>query len=290
LAAIITHSTLRNLPSVGGRSYFEFRAFFATIDYRLKKSSPKPRRRQTRAEQIEEANKIFGWLAISRVFAADLIKKTAKRVMDGEESVIVLRDLTYITLALNSYGQSGLAPKWKAHQHHFLNARNRKAFFARLRRVTRRIASSRLNGSRPWTRERKSYGAIAWDASLLPPEAERHVVRVAILHPGILEYFLPRFFAEVPVSFAKKTTLNRAIQIVLAVPRLGWSTEKHTKNLIELKIVKPSAFGSESEMVKKAIRDLRSRHRKIQRALEEDPQSAAAVRAFFDRTSLRKVP
>lgn len=254
----------------------------ATVRFRLKNRSGKrkPRRRQTRAEQIEEANGIFFWLAICRGFATDLIRTTAKRVTDEEEALIFFRDLVFITLALNSVDVSRLDEKWKDYQHHFIGDRNRWAFFMKLRRMTRRIASSRLNGTRPVMRTpgENHDETIAWDASLLPPEAERYVVRVATLHPELLEDFLIGFFEQSSDLARKKSTFNRALHIALAVRTLGWSADKHTKHLIEIGALEPAEGGSEVEMVKKFIRDLRSRYQKDRESLQRDPDRQSFLR------------
>ena len=50
--------------------------------------------------------------------------------------------------------------------------------------------------------------------------------------------------------------------ILQAVPRFGWSDEKHTKMLIQLGALDHLEDGSEVETVKKFIRDLRRRYQK----------------------------
>ena len=102
--------------------------------------------------------------------------------------------------------------------------------------------------------------AMHWNASLLPRSTAPHVLRVAILHPGILENFLLRFFVQASDFWAQKSTYRRAILILQAVPRFGWSADKHTKMLMELGALDPSGGGSDT--VKKFIRDLRRRYQK----------------------------
>ena len=62
--------------------------------------SSKGRTRQTRAEQIAEANAIFEWLRFDRLLAGDLALKTTKRVKSQEEVVLLLIDLLNIAEAL----------------------------------------------------------------------------------------------------------------------------------------------------------------------------------------------
>ena len=50
--------------------------------------------------------------------------------------------------------------------------------------------------------------------------------------------------------------------ILQAVPMLGWSAEKHAKNLTLFGALDRLEDGSEVETVKKFIRDLRQRHQK----------------------------
>ena len=77
------------------------------------------------------------------------------------------------------------------------------------------------------------------------------------MYPGVLEEFLPRFFANVARMIEDDSTHMRALFILGSVEEFGWSAEKHTAHLIKLKVIKPSAYGSELQMVKKFIRDLR---------------------------------
>ena len=153
---------------------------------------------------------------------------------------------------------------WQDYQHHFVGDRNRKRFFAELRSLTRRVASACLVSIREPRKASASDldESFRWDASLLPPRIAAHVLRVAILHPGVLENFLPRFFVKASDLLTQKSTYRRAILILYAVPRFGWSHEKHTKMLIELGAVDLLEDGSEVETVKKFIRDLRRRYQK----------------------------
>lgn len=231
--------------------------------------SSKGRTRQTRAEQIAEANAIFEWLRFDRLLAGDLALKTTKRVKSQEEVVLLLIDLLNIAEALALPDHKQFQQMWEHYQHHFLSNRNKASFFRRLREVTRRIAAARLDPSGTLHQfVTNNFENEGWDNSLLPREVEVPVVRIATLHPGVLEDFLPKFFLQssdlAPPGFnsALRSTFERATLILLFVQHFGWSAEKHTRNLIALNAIKPSKV----ETVKKFIRDLRARHR---RHLEE---------------------
>jgi hypothetical protein len=223
------------------------------------------KKRQTRREQVQEAEKIFSWLVFQRQLAGDLIRTSAKIVHDKEEAANTRVDLHMIAKALAAATKPGSRNAvWQDYQHHFVGDRNRKRFFAELRSLTRRVASACLVSIRE---PRKASGSdldesFHWDASLLPPRMAGHVLRVAILHPGVLENFLPRFFVKASDLLTQKSTYRRAMLILHAVPRFGWSDEKHTKMLIKLGALDLLEDGSEVETVKKFIRDLRRRYQK----------------------------
>ena len=223
------------------------------------------KKRQTRREQGQEAEKIFSWLVFQRQLAGDLIRTSAKIVDDKGEAANTRLDLHLIAKALAAAAKPGSRNAvWQDYQHHFVGDRNRKKFFAELRSLTRRVASACLVSIRE---PRKACASdldesFHWDASLLPPRIAAHVLRVAILHPGVLENFLPRFFVKASDLLTQKSTYRRAILILHAVPRFGWSREKHTKMLIELGALDLLGDGSEVETVKKFIRDLRRRYQK----------------------------
>src|SRR5436305_1283298 len=101
-----------------------------------------------------------------------------------------------------------------------------------------------------------------WDDSLLPKSIAPWIVRLATLHPGVLEDFLPRFFVHASDCLLRGSTYRRALVIVQGVRDRGWSAEKHTRRLVELGEIRSSEDGSEVETVKKFIRDLRRRHKK----------------------------
>jgi hypothetical protein len=221
--------------------------------------------RQSRHEQVQEAEKIYEWLIFQRELAGYLIRTSAKVVDDREEATDTRLDLQMIADTLATVSKPGSKNAlWKGYQHHFVGDRNRKRFFEELRSLTRHIASIWLVriGESKGEAEDDPDEAFRWNASLLPRSIAPHVLRVTILHPGVLENFLPRFFIQASDLWAEKSTYRRAILILQAVPSFGWSAEKHTKNLLALKALDPSEAGSEVEAVKKFIRDLRRRYQK----------------------------
>jgi hypothetical protein len=227
------------------------------------------KKRQTRREQVQEAEKIYEWLIFQREFAGDLIRTSVKLVDDMEEAADARVDLQMIANALTEATKPGSRNAvWQDYQHHFISDRNRKRFFTELLSLTRRIASARLV-----TIQEPSEGSASdpdesfhWNESLLPRGIAPHVLRLAILHPGVLENFLPRFFVKASDLFTQKSTYRRAMLILQAVPMLGWSDAKHAENLILLGALDRLEDGSEVETVKKFIRDLR---RRCQRYLNE---------------------
>ena len=223
------------------------------------------KKRQTRREQVQEAEKIYEWLIFRRELAGDLIRTSVKIVDDMEEAADARLDLQMIANALAGATKPGSRNAvWQDYQHHFVGDRNRKRFFAELQRLIRRIASARLVSIRE-PRDGSagdSDESFHWNESLLPRVIAPHVLRIAILHPGVLENFLPRFFVQASDFWAQKSTYRRAMLILQAVPMLGWSAEKHAKNLTLLGALDRLEDGSEVETVKKFIRDLRRRHQK----------------------------
>ena len=231
--------------------------------------------RQTRTEQREEAQRIFEWLLFNRRLASDVISASVRLISDKEEAANAREDLKVIVWEFTAPDPEEWVawnPIWKSYQKHFIGDRNRQDFFAKLKRLTRRIASTAL--VRGWqTGGESNLGADAdfqWDTSLLPKRVAPRILRLAILHPGLLEDFLPRFFIHASDCLLQGSTYRRAVLIIQAVSKFGWSPEKHTRRLIELGELQPSQTGSEAETVKKFIRDLRSRHKK-RVALTETP-------------------
>jgi hypothetical protein len=219
--------------------------------------------RQTRRDQVQEAEKIYEWLIFQRELAGDLIRKSAKIVEDKEEATDTRLDLEMIADVLATASKPGSKNAlWQEYKRHFVSDRNREKFFGELRSLTRLIGSRWLVriGEPKGKPEGDPDEAFPWNESLLPRNIAPHVLRVAILHPGVLENFLPRFFVQASDLWAEKSTYRRALLILQAVPSLGWSAEKHTENLMFLEALDPSEAGSEVETVKKFIRDLRRRY------------------------------
>ena len=221
----------------------------------------KKRRRQTRREQTEEANKIFEWLHFKRGLVGDLIRASVKLISDKEEAATAFLDLYTTVGYLTCVPPGGSVRIFKKYQHHFIGDRNRENFFAKLQKLTRRIASKAL--VRVWkTGGESNFGVdsdFPWDSSLLPKEIAPIVLRLAILHPALLEDFLPRLFSRASDCQLPGSTYRRAIQILSAVPEFGWSAEKHTRRLIELGELQSPETASKVETVKKFIRDMRHR-------------------------------
>jgi hypothetical protein len=216
-----------------------------------------------RAEQIQEADRIYEWLILQRGLAGDVIDASMKLISNEKERANARFDLYMIARGLAAAAPGSWNAIWKSYQHHFIGDRNRQAFFNKLRSLTRRIASAALITF--WETGRNPTHVDAdfrWDASLLPRGIAPSVLRLAILHPGVLEDFLPRFFIHASDCLLQKSTYRRALMILDAVPVFGWSAEKHTKRLIEIGEIKPSESGSEVETIKKFIRDLRRRYKK----------------------------
>jgi hypothetical protein len=222
------------------------------------------RGQQTRREQIEEADKIYDWLIFQRGLAGDLIRASLKFVSNRQEVADVRLDLYMIARDLAAAATPGTwNALWKDYQRHFVSDQEKQLFFTKLRELTRWIASmaliSALQTRKPNVNAKTKF---PWDSSLLPSRIGPWVVRLATLHPGILEYFLPRFFLHISDCLLQGSTYRRALLILSAVPEFGWSAEKHTKRLIDLKEIQESEDASEVETVKKFIRDLRCRHKK----------------------------
>jgi hypothetical protein len=221
-------------------------------------------RLQTRREQSEEADKIFEWLHFQRGLLSDLIRTSVRLISDKEEATTASLNLYTIVGYLTSVPPGGSDRIWKDYQNHFIGDRNRQNFFAKLQKLTRRIASAAL--VRVWQTGGESNPGInadfQWDTSLLPKDIAPLVLRLAILHPGLLEVFLPQMFIRASDCQLQGSTYRRAVSILQAVPEIGWSAEKHTRRLIELGELQPPETESKVETIKKFIRDLRRRLKK----------------------------
>jgi hypothetical protein len=221
-------------------------------------------KRQSRPEQVEEADKIYEWLIRQQGLAGDVITASMKLIINEKERADAWFDLSMIVRGLAAAAPGSWNAVWKGYQHHFIGDRNRQAFFTKLRSLTRRIASAALISA--WEMDRHPdcdvEADLRWDASLLPRGIAPSILRLAILHPDVLEDFLPRFFTHASDCLLQKSTYRRALMILDAVPDFGWSAEKHKKRLIELGEIEPSESASKVETIKKFIRDLRARHKK----------------------------
>jgi hypothetical protein len=256
------------------------------------KTMARKQKQRSRAQQVKEADEIYTSLVLQRTLVRDLIHDSAKDISDPSEAADVHLDLYRIVRNLAvAVGPGSPEAIWQNYKHHFVSDRKRDEFFTKLRQQARRVGSVVLGSTRrrerktnlarlrrlakrlPSARLRKiriaagkpkdtSDPSFQWDSSLLPKSIAPSVLRVATLHPGVLERFLPRFFFRASDCLGQKSTYRRAILILDAVPEFGWSAEKHTRMLIEHGAIESSEAGSEVETIKKFIRDLRRRHKK----------------------------
>ena len=158
---------------------------------------PSPKQKQTRAEQVRESWLILEWLILQREGAGELVSAVVRRIEDRHELADARADLQQIANTLGSVitRRGSRNPVWQQYQHHFVGDRNRERFFAQLRSLTRRFASACLVIGKPEGKPDDNLDkAFPWNSSLLPRSIAPHVSRVVILHPGLLENFLPRFF------------------------------------------------------------------------------------------------
>jgi len=218
------------------------------------------KKRQSRAEQTDEANALLQSLLTFRHHAGNLTVASAKKIEDKSEAAVAVLDLFAIARCLAGGDTDEIESESMRYEHHFIGDKNREIFFSKLRLLTRQVASDWFfkMGQGAESPEK----LFDWDPTLLPQRIAHRVVRLAILHPGVLEYFLPRFFAEGSELRMPQSTFRRAVLILTAVPWLGWSAEKHTEMLLECGAIADSKDTSAVETVKKFIRDLRRRYRK----------------------------
>jgi hypothetical protein len=107
---------------------------------------PSTNRKQSRPEQIQEAERIYEWLVLQQETGGDLIGAMVRGIEDPDERADVRVDLQQIADTLATAIKSGSKNAvWQHYQHHFVGDRNRNRFFAELRTLTRRIASARLS-------------------------------------------------------------------------------------------------------------------------------------------------
>ena len=223
----------------------------------------KRKRKRTRRTNVREAEKIFSWLIGQQELAEDLIRRSAKRVKSANEAADVRLDLHLIvTILAAAQAHEKEHPVWEVYQQHFVGDANRQSFFLKLRQITWRLASSCLASVGDSAVDLANELDSTWDASLLPTRTAPHVLRLAILHPGILEFFLPRYFVLSSDLLAQRSPFRRKMRILQNVKHFGWSAKKHTAELLKSRDVQFGSAGSDEETIKKLIRDLRSRYRK----------------------------
>jgi hypothetical protein len=219
-------------------------------------------------DNVQEAREIYAWLVSRQELAGQLIRQSTKTIKNREEAADARIDLHI--LAVNLAAAQVTATQhatWEIYKHHFVGEGNRRKFFSKLGELTRRIASAWLAtfARGPVQLSEQPDQALRWDNSLLPDRSAPHVLRLAILHPGVLEHFLPRFFTQASDLLAQKSTFRRKVRILDNVPSFGWSATKHAQALVQNGDLDLSEKGSEVETVKKLIRDLRRRYRKYLR-------------------------
>jgi hypothetical protein len=254
---------------------FDLLSVMTKVPAGLKKSASRRKPKQRRSEQMKEAEEIMDWLFTHHQLGLDLSFQIANRFPNKDEAAVLFVDLMNLSYFLTSLDEAGMRQKWECYSHHFVGDQKRRAFFSQLENLARRVAQERLSagggGIQPpvWAARR---AAVSWDDTLMPSETAPYLVRVATLHPGVLQEFLTRFFVYISDLHTHRSTFWRAFLILSFVPDFGWSAEKHTRKLLELNAIKPSEDGCEVEMVKKFIRDLRQRYRKYLRIM--GPSSA----------------
>src|SRR4051812_45329787 len=92
---------------------------------------------ENRKAQVREAEEIYEWVVSRKELADDLIWATAKVIKDRREAETARFDLSMIATRLAPLSNSSKHPVWKTYQQHFIGDRQRRRFFANLRRVTR---------------------------------------------------------------------------------------------------------------------------------------------------------
>jgi len=79
-------------------------------------------RKQTRLEQINEADEIYASLVDQRGLVADLIYASAKRIRDPAEAAHVRLDLYMIVRHLAAAtGRRSTKAIWERYKHHFIS-------------------------------------------------------------------------------------------------------------------------------------------------------------------------
>jgi hypothetical protein len=198
-----------------------------------------------------------------------LLYPSAKLVKDKQDRRAVYLTLFEIAFRLSGAEAIGSDALWRGYQHHFIGDEKRARFFQRLRSHTRQVTTVLFI---KFGRSKEDVSgevaqAMQWDASLLPATIAPHVLWLAILYPGILEHFLPRFFNKISDATLYGSTYDRATLILLAVPRLGWSAKKHTNELREAGLLRPGKRRTQEQTVKKFIARLRKKNRDMAKFL-----------------------
>jgi len=194
---------------------------------------------------------------------------SAKLVKDKQERRAVWAALFEIAFRLSDVETIDSDARWKAYQHHFVGDENRASFFQRLRSQTRQFATALIIkfGLSKDDVSSELAQAMQWDSSLLPATIAPHVLYLAILHPGVLEHFLPRFFTKISDASLFGSTSDRATVILSWVPRLGWSVKKHTNELRKAGLLRPGKRRTQEQTVKKFIARLRKKNRDMEKFL-----------------------
>src|SRR5262249_23591690 len=192
-----------------------------------------------------------------------LLCPSVKLAKDMAEWRSVYLALGLIAFWLTDTQTLGSDPVWRAYQHHFVGDEKRAEFFRRLRSHTRQVAADDLTlyGSSKDDFKDGLGRPVQWDSSLLPASVAPYVLYLAILHPGVLEHFLPRFFTQVSDASLCGSTYRRALLIVTGVPLLGWSARKHTNMLREVGLLPPGNRRKQEQAIKKFIARLRKKGR-----------------------------
>lgn len=223
-----------------------------------------------RAQDAAEADAIRTLVILERIGCSfRSLYASAKLVKDKAYRRAVYVVLFEIAFRLSEAETIGSDARWRAYQHHFVGDEKRARFFQRLRSHTREVATAlciKFGLSKDDVSSELAQ-AMQWDSSLLPETIAPHVLWLAILHPGVLEHFLPRFFTKISDASLYGSTSDRATLILLAVPRLGWSAKKHTKELREAGLLRPGKRRTQEQTVKKFIARLRKKNREMEKFL-----------------------
>lgn len=221
-----------------------------------------------RAQDAAEADAISALVTLEgKGCNLRLVSPSAKLAKADRRSVYLALGL--IALGLTDTQTLGRDPVWRAYQHHFVGDEKRAKFFRRLRSHTRQVTADYLTlfGSSKDDFKDGVGRPVQWDSSLLPASVARFVLYLAILHPGVLEHFLPRFFTQVSDASLYGSTYRRSLLILIAVPQLGWSARKHTNMLREVGLLRPGNRRTQEQTIKKFIARLRKKKRDIEKFL-----------------------